>query len=60
MQLPPNPFKKALSEGRQQIGLWCSIPDSGVAEMLASKEAQIKPELAEAAWTPSRTRSFDL
>ena len=35
MQLPPNPFKKALTEGRQQIGLWCSIPDSGVAEMLA-------------------------
>lgn len=35
MNLPPNPFKQALKEGRQQIGLWCSIPDPGVAEMLA-------------------------
>jgi 4-hydroxy-2-oxoheptanedioate aldolase len=33
--MPPNPFKQALREGRQQLGLWCSIPDSGVAEMLA-------------------------
>jgi 4-hydroxy-2-oxoheptanedioate aldolase len=33
--MPPNPFRQALREGRQQLGLWCSIPDSGVAEMLA-------------------------
>ena len=35
MDLPKNPFKEALAEGRQQIGLWCAIPDSGVVEMLA-------------------------
>ncbi len=35
MELPKNTFKKALAEGRRQIGLWCAIPDSGVAEMLA-------------------------
>jgi 4-hydroxy-2-oxoheptanedioate aldolase len=35
MELPPNSFKKAIAAGQQQIGLWCSIPDSGVAEMLA-------------------------
>lgn len=35
MNLPPNPFKQALNEGRQQLGLWCSIPDTGVVEMLA-------------------------
>lgn len=35
MDLPVNPFKAALRNGRQQIGLWCSIPNSGVAELLA-------------------------
>lgn len=35
MQLPQNTFKKALVEGRQQIGLWCSIPESASVEMLA-------------------------
>jgi 4-hydroxy-2-oxoheptanedioate aldolase len=33
--LPRNPFKAALAEGRQQLGLWCSIADPSVAEMLA-------------------------
>ena len=35
MSLPPNPFKAAILEGRQQIGLWSSINDTLVAEMLA-------------------------
>ncbi len=35
MDLPKNAFKAALLDGRQQIGLWCSIPDPTVAEMLA-------------------------
>ncbi len=35
MDLPKNRFKAALKEGRRQIGLWCSFPDSGVVEMLA-------------------------
>ncbi|AGT07239.1 HpcH/HpaI aldolase family protein [Paracoccus aminophilus] len=36
MDLPKNRFKAALAEGRQQIGLWCSIPGGGYAEMLAT------------------------
>ncbi len=35
MDLPQNPFKAAIRAGRRQIGLWCSINDSVVAEMLA-------------------------
>lgn len=35
MDLPVNRFKKALAEGRQQIGLWCSLPSAYVAEGLA-------------------------
>ncbi|WP_106752515.1 HpcH/HpaI aldolase family protein [Pannonibacter carbonis] len=35
MELPRNPFKAALKEGRQQIGIWCSIPEPGHAEALA-------------------------
>ena len=35
MDMPVNTFKRALAEGRRQIGLWCSIDDSTVAEMLA-------------------------
>lgn len=33
---PKNRFKKALKEGRQQIGLWNSIPGSLTAELLAT------------------------
>jgi len=36
MMLPQNRFKRALKEGRQQIGLWNSIPGSLVAELLAT------------------------
>lgn len=36
MMLPKNRFKKALQEGRQQIGLWNTIPGSLTAEMLAT------------------------
>jgi 4-hydroxy-2-oxoheptanedioate aldolase len=36
MQLPRNTFKASLREGRQQIGIWCSIPGSGHAELLAT------------------------
>ena len=35
MSIPQNRFKLALVEGRQQIGLWCSIPGSFTAEALA-------------------------
>ncbi|MGL6212167.1 MAG: HpcH/HpaI aldolase family protein [Paracoccaceae bacterium] len=35
MMLPKNHFKQALAEGRQQLGLWNSIPGPVVAEMLA-------------------------
>ena len=35
MILPVNQFKRGLREGRQQIGLWNSIPGPVVAEMIA-------------------------
>ncbi len=35
MDLPKNALKAALKDGRRQIGLWITIPDSGVVEMLA-------------------------
>lgn len=34
--LPPNRFKRALKDGRQQIGLWNSLPGTVVAELLAT------------------------
>ena len=33
--LPHNRFKQALGEGRQQIGLWCSLPGPYAAESMA-------------------------
>lgn len=35
MNLPENPFKAALRAGRRQIGLWSTIADPTVAEILA-------------------------
>jgi 4-hydroxy-2-oxoheptanedioate aldolase len=35
MQLPENRFKRAIIAGRQQIGLWCSLPGGFAAELLA-------------------------
>jgi 4-hydroxy-2-oxoheptanedioate aldolase len=35
MDMPVNPFKKALAEGRPQIGLWCSLCSNVSAELLA-------------------------
>jgi 4-hydroxy-2-oxoheptanedioate aldolase len=35
MDLSPNLFKRALREGRPQIGLWCSLGSATVAEILA-------------------------
>jgi 4-hydroxy-2-oxoheptanedioate aldolase len=35
MDLPTNSFKRALREGRQQIGLWCSLPGPYAAEAMA-------------------------
>jgi 4-hydroxy-2-oxoheptanedioate aldolase len=35
MDLPKNQFKAALRAGRQQIGIWCTIPNAGHAEALA-------------------------
>lgn len=35
MDLPRNRFKQAILEGAQQLGLWCSLPGSYVAEAVA-------------------------
>ncbi len=35
MDLPINTFKRALKAGRQQIGLWCSLPSHVTVEALA-------------------------
>ena len=35
MDLPVNAFKRALREGRSQIGLWCSLSDPYAAEIVA-------------------------
>jgi 4-hydroxy-2-oxoheptanedioate aldolase len=35
MDIPVNLFKRALREGRPQIGLWCSLGSATVAEILA-------------------------
>ena len=35
MDMPKNAFKAALEAGKRQIGLWVTIPDSGLVEMLA-------------------------
>ncbi len=35
MELPRNTFKAALAAGQRQVGLWNTIPDPGVTEMLA-------------------------
>lgn len=35
MQLDTNRFKAALREGRQQLGLWCTLPGGYVAEAVA-------------------------
>ena len=35
MELRKNTFKAALREGRQQIGLWCTLPGGGIAELIA-------------------------
>jgi len=35
MNIPQNRFKRALVEGRQQVGLWCTLPGGFVAEALA-------------------------
>jgi 4-hydroxy-2-oxoheptanedioate aldolase len=35
MELPVNPLKRALREGRRQIGLWSSLPTHNTVEVLA-------------------------
>jgi 4-hydroxy-2-oxoheptanedioate aldolase len=35
MECPANGFKRALREGRQQIGLWCTLPGGYTAEAMA-------------------------
>ena len=35
MKLPVNRFRQALAEGRQQLGLWCSLPSAYAAEVVA-------------------------
>ena len=36
MDLLPNPFKRAIRSGQQQIGLWCSLASHISAEMLSA------------------------
>jgi 4-hydroxy-2-oxoheptanedioate aldolase len=36
LPLPQNRFKRALAEGRQQIGLWCSLASGYAAEAVAA------------------------
>ena len=33
--MPKNHFKHAIAQGRQQIGLWCSVPSAFTAEIVA-------------------------
>ena len=33
MELPANPFKRAILAGRQQIGLWVSLGNAYTTEM---------------------------
>jgi 4-hydroxy-2-oxoheptanedioate aldolase len=33
--IPENVFKRGLAEGRQQIGLWCTLPSAYATEMVA-------------------------
>jgi 4-hydroxy-2-oxoheptanedioate aldolase len=35
VNVPENPFKRAISEGRPQIGLWVALADAGCAELCA-------------------------
>lgn len=35
MDLPKNRFKAGLKSGQRQIGIWCTIPDNGLVELLA-------------------------
>ena len=35
MDMPVNAFKRAIKAGRQQIGLWCSLPSHVTVEVLA-------------------------
>lgn len=35
MDLPKNEFKAAIMAGRQQLGLWCTFADTGIAELAA-------------------------
>src|SRR6267143_930970 len=35
MQMPANPFKQAIREGRTQLGLWCSLCSNIVAEVIS-------------------------
>jgi len=35
LDLPQNSFKRAISAGRQQIGLWCSLADNYAVEVVA-------------------------
>ena len=36
MDLPKNHFKAALAAGRDQIGMWCSLPGGAQAELMAT------------------------
>ncbi|MCB1891198.1 MAG: 2-dehydro-3-deoxyglucarate aldolase, partial [Rhodocyclaceae bacterium] len=36
MELPTNTFKRALREGKQQIGLWSVMADAAASELLGA------------------------
>ena len=46
MQLPHNPFKKALAEGRAPIGLWASLPSPYAVEVIAGVNLPMLIKLA--------------
>lgn len=35
IELPKNKFKSAIKQGKRQIGIWCTLPDSSVVEILS-------------------------
>ena len=43
MNIPENRFKRAIAVGRQQIGLWCSLPSAFAAEIRGPGRLRLAP-----------------
>jgi len=54
-ELPRNPLKRALAQGRTQLALWCGITEPAVAELLAG--AGFDALVFDAEHAPNDTRS---